>query len=244
MSLNDKFHEFYREVVALEKKLAEGEPPSAVKATLLALIGRQQHESERDEGRHGAEEYARAKYAMAALADEIFLRPESKAHDAWVGHLLEAALFRSQRAGEKFFENIEDIAGDRSPAAADVARIYLYVLGLGFQGKYRDHPDAAAALFEARRKLYYVVYKREPRPLRDDDRIIPEAYAETADDAVRSELPYRRPWVWALVVVILFWLGASHLLWRQAISDLEPLVEDVFKASQVSSPPVAGGASS
>jgi type VI secretion system protein ImpK len=241
--LNDKFHEFYREVVALEKQLAAGASPAEAREKLIALVARQQHESERDEGHSGAEVYARAKYAMAALADEVFLRPESKARDAWMGHLLEAALFRSQRAGEKFFENVDELSNDRGAAAADLARIYLCVLGLGFQGKYRDRPDATAALNEARRKLYHVIYKRDPRPLNADDRLVPDAYAETADDAIRSELAYRRPWIWALALVVLLWLGAAHTLWRNAINDLEPLIQDVFEATQVSAPVAAGGGS-
>ncbi|HYO75075.1 MAG TPA: DotU family type IV/VI secretion system protein [Thermoanaerobaculia bacterium] len=243
MSLNDKFHEFYREVVTLEKQLADGGSAAEARERLVALVARQQHESERDEGHYGAELYARAKYAMAALADEIFLKPETNARDPWMNHLLEAALFRSQRAGEKFFEDVDDLANDRGVAAIDLARIYLTVLGLGFQGKYRDSPDAGADLAEARRKLYRVIYKREPRPLSIDDRLAPDAYTETAADAIRSELAYRRPWVWALVIVVILWLGASHALWRSAINDLEPLLEDVFDASRAAAPVVAGGAS-
>lgn len=244
MSLNDKFYEFYREVVALERQLAAGASPAEAREKLIALVARQQHESERDEGHYGAEVYARAKYAMAALADEVFLRPESKARDAWMGHLLEAALFRSQRAGEKVFENIEDLANDRGAAAAELARIYLTVLGLGFQGKYRDRTDAAHALGEARRKLYHVIYKRDPRPLAGEDRLVPDAYAETADNGIRSELPYRRPWIWALALVLLLWLGAAHALWRNAIYDLEPLIQDVFEVSQATSAPVTTGGGS
>ncbi len=241
MSLNDKFHEFYGEVIAQERQLAAGSPPVEVREKLVALLARQQHESERDEGHYGAEVYARAKYAFAAIADEILLRPDSPARDAWMGQLLEAAVFRSQRAGEKFFENIEDLASDRSAAAADLARIHLFVLGLGFQGKYRDRSDSAHHLSEARRKLYHIIYKRDPRPLREDDRLVPDAYAETAEDAVGSELPYRRPWIWALAIVILLWIGASHALWRNSISDLEPLLQEVFEASSAIRPIAGGG---
>jgi type VI secretion system protein ImpK len=239
VSLPDKFHEFYGEVIAQERQLAAGAPPVEVREKLVALLARQQHESEREDGHYGAEVYARAKYAFAAIADEIFLRSEGAARDAWMGQLLEAAVFRSQRAGEKVFENIDDLTSDRSTSAADLARIYLFVLGLGFQGKYRDRSDASPALAEARRKLYHVIYKRDPRPLTETDRLVPDAYAETADDAVGSELAYRRPWIWALVIAVVLWLGASHLLWRNAVRDLEPLLQEVFEASAVQ--PVTGG---
>jgi hypothetical protein len=56
---------------------------------------------------------------------------------------------------------------------------------------------------------------------------MPQAYAATLNEGNTTELPYLKPWLWTLSLIIVIWLAGSHLLWRNAIADLEPLMDDI-----------------
>src|SRR5204863_4757031 len=146
MFLIDKFQQFYGEVLRLRGRVAEGswvfqgdaaaseprESPSGVWRKLVGLLERQSLDAGREGGDFGLEVYRRAQYAMAALADEIFINLDWVGRDAWREHLLEARLFGSHRAGEELFERIDNLLRDHDSLYGELARIYLMVLALGF----------------------------------------------------------------------------------------------------------------
>ena len=57
---------------------------------------------------------------------------------------------------------------------------------------------------------------------------MPQAYAATLNEGNSTELPYLKPWLWTLSLIIVLWLAGSHLLWRNAIADIDPLVDDII----------------
>src|SRR5215207_2820442 len=129
MFLLDRFQDFYREVLRLKQSVGQGNwvfdgqagqpgqviqggtpvedlSPTAVWRTLLALLERQALDASRSGGDFALEVYRRAQYAMAALADEVFLHLDWPGREAWRSNLLESRLFSSHRAGEELFERI------------------------------------------------------------------------------------------------------------------------------------------
>jgi len=226
----ENFHEFYAEVQALAGRIAVGELRAAdARQRLVRLVDRQQMAAEREGGTYAAELYLRAKYAMAALADEVFLRDPNVA-GAWIDELLESAIFGSRCAGEKFFDDIDALLGERSAAAGELARVYLAVLSLGFQGRFRESLDADVALEEYRRKLYRVIYARDAR-IDPEEKVFPAAYAATFFDSSRSELPYLRPWVVTICVIFVLWIVAADLIWRDATAGIATQIDNVLEAA-------------
>jgi type VI secretion system protein ImpK len=238
MFLIERFQQFHGELLRLTKQVEEGNwvfdpatagtpeavqdaAPSAVWRRLLSLLERQELEASRDGGDFAVELFRRAKYAMAALADEIFLNLPWAGREAWREHLLEHRLFGSHRAGEEMFERIEALLRDRDSAYGELARVYLTVLALGFQGKYRGSPHAAAELADYRRRLFQFIFGREPRTVKGDEQVVPQAYASTLDEAHASELPHLRPWVWAIAAVLVLWIAVGHLIWTDATARLQ-----------------------
>ena len=247
MFLLDRFQDFYREVLRLKQSVGQGSwvfdsrpgqpgqpgtiedlSPTAVWRTLLALLERQALEASRSGGDFALEVYRRAQYAMAALADEVFLHLDWPGREAWRSNLLESRLFGSHRAGEELFERIEELLHDRDTVYGELARVYLTVLALGFQGKYRGHPDAERELESYRRRLFRFIFGRDPQAVRGDERLMPEAYAATLDEGSGSTLPHLKPWVWAAVLLLALWLGGGHLIWRSTLTDLQPLVTEIL----------------
>jgi type VI secretion system protein ImpK len=249
MFLIDKFQQFYAEVLQLRGRVAEGswvfqgegsanpaaeprESPSGVWRKLVALLERQSLDAARDGGDFGVEIYRRAQYAQAALADEIFINLAWPGREAWREHLLEAKLFGTHGAGEQLFERIDNLLRDRDALYGELARVYLTVLALGFQGKYRGRPDGDQEIQSYRRRLFRFIYTRDPQIVQGEERVMPQAYAATLNEGNKSELPYLKPWLWTLVLIIVMWLAGSHLLWRNAISDVEPLVDEIVGTHQ------------
>jgi type VI secretion system protein ImpK len=254
MFLIDKFQQFYGEVLRLRGRVVEGtwvfqtdptpagaapeprESPVGVWRKLVALLERQSLDASREGGDFGVAIYRRAQYAMAALADEIFINLQWAGREAWREHLLEAKLFGSHRAGEELFERIDALLREHDALYGELARVYLMVLALGFQGKFRGRSDAHEEIESYRRRLFRFVYGREPQVVHGDERIVPQAYAATLDEASTSKLPYLKPWIWTLVLVLVVWLAGSHLLWHNATSALEPVINEI-----VGAPAAAGG---
>jgi type VI secretion system protein ImpK len=245
MFLIDRFQQFHGEVARLRARVAEGswvfqgdtdtavneprESPSGVWRKLVGLLERQSLDAGRDGGDFGLEVYRRAQYAMAALADEIFINLAWAGRDAWREHLLEAKLFGSHGAGEQLFERIDNLLRDHDTLYRELARIYLMVLALGFQGRHRGRPDCDEVIESYRRRLYRFIYVHDPQVVNGDERVMPQAYAATLNEGIVSKLPYLRPWLWTLVLIIVIWLAGSHLLWRRAIDEIGPVVEDVIR---------------
>jgi type IV/VI secretion system ImpK/VasF family protein len=244
MFLMEKLHEFFGEVLSVRLRMQLGELTArAAREQLRHTLARQRTEAERNGGHYAVERYTRAKYAFVALADEMFL--DGATREEWSGELLEAAEFRSQRAGEKIFSDVDALQSERGTETDELARVYLAVLGLGFEGQFRGMgPEAAASLQEYRDKLHRMIFGRDPEPLREDEKIVPSAYRELLGGETRAQLPYLRPWVITLVVIFVVWIVAGHLIWRSSIKPLEQDVEEILRhdASQTTAAkPPAGG---
>lgn len=239
MFLIEKFQQFYGEVLRVKAKVSEGTwvfeaqgaqadtSPTAVWRRLSSMLERQALEASREGGDFGVEIYRRAQYAMAALADEIFLHLDWAGREPWRQSLLEQKLFNSHRAGEELFERMDALLRDRDSIQVELARIYLIVLALGFQGKYRGTPEADAELESYRDHLHRFIHGREPQAVRGNEHLVPLAYASTLDDGQPSTVPYLKPWLWATAIVVLLWLAGTHFLWRRSVQELEPVVKRI-----------------
>lgn len=200
------------------RQVPESEAFAAAQALsnqLAQLIELQTLEARRIGGRVAAEAETHARFLKAALADEVLLAADWPGRAYWGQLLLEARLFRTTQAGEKVFEAIDQILVTRDASQRDLARLYLYVLSLGFQGRYRGADDIDC-LGDYRRELYQFIYQR-PADLHGRDRTLsPGAYASTLGHVRPGKLRRfsRSRVVLALVMVGLLALSQVLWLWR------------------------------
>jgi len=199
----------------------------SVRLELLAVLERQSRDSA--DGGEGGGPYLyvteEARYAMAALADEVFLNADWEGRSPWKGQLLEAHLFESRRAGEAIFERIDDLLARPDPARNDLAYIYLMLLGLGFQGKYRDHPDGQSILAAYGRRLFVFLAHRQPELQETTHHLFPEAYERFPGGRTGPRLPHLRPWLLAFVLLLVIWLVVAHGVWEGVSAELADLLE-------------------
>jgi len=243
--LTAQFHEFYREVVRYKQQVQRGDwvfqtseelgvsggdrpAPSAVWQGLLTLLERQALVARRSGGDFAVEIYRQAQYLMAALADEIFLNLDWGGKESWQENLLEAHLFQSHRAGETIFQRLDKLLLRRDPVYLELARLYLFTLTLGFQGKYRGVPEGNAQLATFRRRLFNFISGREPELQNTDGHLFPTAYSSTVDRGAPVRLPYLRRWIYAFFILFLLWALIAHPIWRGLVSQMEPAIRSIL----------------
>ncbi len=205
-------------------------PPATVWQALLGLLNRQEAEVRRTGGEYASAIYRRAQYVMAALADETFLYLDWPGRETWRTNLLEYKLFQSYRAGEEVFRRIEALLRTRDPADAELAKVYLMALALGFRGALRG-PEGEARIDAYRRELYTFLTNRDPGTPRDPHSLFPEAYQSNIESTGASRrLSAARRWLLAGLVLGLLWIVVSHRVWIGVVEDLWPLVDRINEA--------------
>lgn len=256
MFVTEKFQQFHAELVRLQERVRSGDPydadaaeprsaavlsSSATWRRILSILERQEGEAARQGGALAVEHYKRAQYAMAALADEIFLNLDWPGREAWRQNLVEAKLFGTHRAGEEMFDRIDELLRDRDSGTGntEIARIFISVLALGFHGRYRGRPDAEQEIETIRRRLYRYIYGHDPRIVRGREAVAPQTYAPTLQRP-RVELPHLKPWIWAIAMITVLWLAGSHLIWTRAVAEISPLVDRILGTAPATSTPLAG----
>jgi type IV/VI secretion system ImpK/VasF family protein len=78
-----------------------------------------------------------AEAAVVAFLDEAILSLKDPAREVWAKQTLSVDLYGESKAGEVFFERLDEIKGQTdSPQLADLLEVFLLCLELGFEGRY------------------------------------------------------------------------------------------------------------
>jgi type VI secretion system protein ImpK len=199
-----------------------------VRRQLVAAFERFNREGRRLLPRTAADAAEDAAFAAAVFADERLLQLSWAGRQAWLERPLEMELFNTRVGGERIFQRIDALG--TGPGELALARIYLAMLNLGFGGRYDpEDVDDRAALDRYRERLFKLLQGRAPDP---------DSAAKAAVDTGRPAqslgtirfLPYVRPWIVAMVVVVLVFLGANHAIWRIHTADLAERVSALTQA--------------
>ena len=125
------------------------------------------------------------KYVAAALADEVLVNLEWLGKDRWVDFLLEDYFFGTTVAGDRVFTNINRLLGAQNPSSSMSCFLYLGLLGLGFEGRYRGSDDGGS-IANYKKELFQSVYQRSPSLAVVGRTIIDQPYLHTARRIVQS----------------------------------------------------------
>jgi len=178
-------------------------------------------------GNYGTRIFSRIIYVMAAFADDVMLSFPWPGRDDWVRNPLEARLFGSKTAGETIFHDIDDHLRAYQYGRSDIAKAYLMVLALGFEGRYRER-DAAPILSDYRRRLFLIAYDREPSIDTAGDVVQGEVYRHTQQGGMPQRMPYVRPWIVGCVVVLAVYVVLTQIIWEYETAALWPKVQSVL----------------
>ncbi|MEG0149544.1 MAG: DotU family type IV/VI secretion system protein [Comamonas sp.] len=213
-----QFRAFYDEVIKARDRTSQSRETDihavvqSVARHLENLLELQTLESRRQSTRFELENIADGRYLKAALADEILLNTPWIGREYWTEYLVESSLFRSNIAGEQVFERIEALLSQREPSRRELARLFLFALALGFQGKYRG-TEEVLRLQGYREELFQFIYQR-PADLSGRDRVIADrTYASTLSHIAPRKLPTLSRWGVVFLVTVVVMLSVSEMLW-------------------------------
>lgn len=231
--LVDAFCEFYAEVVTLKRSVAQGATPTpfdVVQQRLLDLFEAQAARISPSLPEHEVRVFEEARYVMIAMADEVFLRLDWAGRLPWSDKPLEAIVFRSRDAGDRFFRRIDDVLAGRSGASSQLLTVYLTALALGFRGRYG--PAAGTTEPETyRKRLVEYLSRVDPDVVRGDDEICVEAHQNTLDSAPKKGLPKFARGVIPFVAVLIGWIVISEIIWLYRTSELDDVLDRIEGAS-------------
>ncbi len=225
------FRIFYSEIerarrMALRATEADAEAIAAnLSKQLVQVIEMQTLEVRRLGGKAGVDTENQSRFLKAVLADELMLNLDWAGRNDWRHVLLEATLFRSSLAGDKVFNEIEQILLARESSQRRAAALYLHVLSLGFQGRHRGMPDGAEQLAALRRELFQFVYQRAPDLQGRDRVLVPQAYTSTLSHLKAQRLGRINRWTFIFLLSLLLLLGLSELLWLWQSWPIRKLLE-------------------
>jgi type VI secretion system protein ImpK len=250
--LLDQFWEFYSEVIRLKRAVTqqiristeEAEPgmpgllpprmidAQAAMQSLQAVLERQAYQARRQGGEFGAGLYREAQYAMAALADETFLHAlEREGRSIAHGALLEQRLFKSQVAGERFYETVDRVLAQRDKSYVELAAVYLLALHLGFRGKYRGGTDNGR-IQAYLSQLFEFIFGRSADLALPNRRLMEQAYTHTLAERTARRLPPTRRWKRAILVIVLVQLAIGQLIWVSQTDDLGRAARQVIQTAR------------
>jgi type VI secretion system protein ImpK len=103
-----------------------------------------------------------AKYLLCATADDIVQNIPTEDRHVWAQYSMLSRFFGERLGGERFFEHLERDLKDPN-ANYETLELAYTALALGFQGKYRHHPQGAVELQRIQRNLYETLRRVRPR---------------------------------------------------------------------------------
>lgn len=213
----------------------EAESPlvNTIQRRLSLLLEEQAIHSTVQAGEFVVSSYQDALYAMVAFADETFLSIPWVGRKNWENNLLESRFFQTQIAGELIFQKIENLVAANDPMRADLAVVYLLILGLGFKGKFRGESANRDQLALYRQQLYMMVNRRPPT-LYDPgrDHLIEGCYDHVLDSTISRGFPEIRMWKLTFVGILAAYLFASTILWYKVAKDMDASLSGILHQAQ------------
>jgi type VI secretion system protein ImpK len=94
-----------------------------------------------DEAGYAESEQRQISYALTALADEVAMTQEGALREHWSKHPLQLSMFGDNLAGERFFDELEQV---RAAGRVGVLRVHYLCLLFGFRGRYAVRGGEAA----------------------------------------------------------------------------------------------------
>jgi type VI protein secretion system component VasF len=227
-----RFESFYQEVVALKAHAgghsAHGHisrAPEEVRARLLSLLRQQEADVSRTATLLGSEMYRQAQRVMACMADEIFSSLHWPADSAW--RSMEAELFEVRNhhgfsPDGPCMMKLGRLLDQDDPAYRELVAVYFYALSLS--------PLEEQAREQYLQTIREMLGQTVDRKVEQDKHIFEQSYAHTdAENPVTLLPPVNRSW-WALVIIVVIWLGVSWLMWIQVSSPVSSHLQQIQQA--------------
>lgn len=178
-----------------------------------------------------------ARYALAALVDEVVLSSRWPGRGDWMSRTLQLEMFGDHLAGERFFEKLA-LLRQGGEIGADLLELYYVCLQLGFEGIYkiRGLEQLTALQVDLRSQIEHYRGTIDPR-------LSPQGIPRTGIlERTRREVPSWVIGVVTVAVVFFTYLGyslAAGRLMQSSVAAIETSCEGGLRPTHPLPPEVA-----
>lgn len=167
-------------------------------------------------------------YAMAAIADEVFLNMEWSGKKFWELNMIESKFFGTQIAGDEIYNRIDAILSDNDPLSTEKAEIYIKMLSLGFKGKFRGSNDETIAINTYRNRIFDFVLQNDKTMVSTNEyRIFQKEYTYTMPTMHRKLLPDGSFITYISMFFVFMFFVISTLVWFFETKDMHALLSEI-----------------
>lgn len=167
-------------------------------------------------------------YAMAAMADEVFLNMDWGGKHFWEGHMLETQFFDTQIAGDEIFTRITEVLEQKDAIGTEKAEIYLDMLMLGFKGRFRETEEENTEINMYKNKLFnFITRRNREEVLGAENRLFQKQYDYTMPTVRRKLLPDGGIVTYIATCFLVIFLGVSTIVWLVETMELSRLLNEI-----------------
>lgn len=167
-------------------------------------------------------------YAMASIADEVFLNMDWEGKHFWEEHMLEAQFFDTQIAGDEIFARIMEVVEQKDAIGTEKAEIYLDMLMLGFKGRFRGTEGETKEINEYKNKLFnFITRRNREEVLSAEHRLFQKQYDYTMPTVRRKLLPDGGIVTYIATCFLVIFLGVSTIVWLVETMELSRLLNEI-----------------
>ena len=161
-------------------------------------------------------------YVLVALSDEVFLNLQWKGNEFWKSNLLETKFSKTQSAGDTIFDKIDMILNRKNFLSVENAIIYLKLLALGFQGKYRN-TNSYQKINDYKHKLYLFITSNTSG-INPGDMIFPDGYKYTLTGLPKIFTPNEYSIDHIFYTIIVLFVIGTGIFWEYEHIKLQEVI--------------------
>ena len=171
-------------------------------------------------------------YIWAALADAALLHDiDWPGREGWADRPLETDLYSTRIAGDRIINAVDELVRHRGPDPDGVAMTILLALAMGYRGRYRGHDDRGK-IDDLKNRLLETVFRGSTARTGDFGGLTVGA-AEPLDQPGAAGLLRLRPWIMAMVGIVVAYLLVTWWMWWGDVRDIVATASRAMKALEL-----------
>lgn len=228
----DLFMEFYRILLNVQEKAKSKKDindlgKEQLRKQLKDLLDKQSYRVSMTVGAFMYDSYRELQYALCGLADEQMLYLDWSGKEWWQAHLLETEFFGSHNAGEQVFINIDTALNNQSKYKQSILIAYLYLLSLGFLGKYNMQKDAKDVIQKYKQDIYFQLYQKDPIKTYQIENLFNDTLLYNMQNNLSYESMHAKKLLKRCGVILAAYCLISHFTWVFYVYPVTNLADNI-----------------
>lgn len=236
------FQQFYEKVlyykqIALSKPELTQDELNNISQSLIDLLQTQERTISSTTNTFVFNIYKELQYIMAGFADEVFLNLDwsYESKEYWNSHLLEYKLFQTHIAGDQIFSKIDSIITQHESQNLLIP-IYIYILSLGFYGRYRmqiNVSEEPQEISHYKKQLFNLMYSTNQSYASDTNQETSSLFPNTKlHTLINKNIVHTHAmllWLGILTSIIITYSLLSYFMFTKQLQPIISIVNNILQ---------------